>query len=129
MVQNQILELANQIDRFEIHGNYEVIYFKNPKDVEGLKKMFADCGITDVVQAKATIMSGLNVDEYMVEVNYRSSEQKNIVDDLEHAHKRMKAWSILRGWGGTQMTNAEKDFFAKQDMNVAARKMQSMSRE
>lgn len=128
MTKNQILELANQIDRFETRGNYKAIYFKKPKEVESFKKMFADCGIIDIIQAKATMMSGHQVEEYMVEVNYRYSDQKNIVDDLEYAHKRMKAWSILRGWGGTQMTNAEKEFFAKQDINIAAMKMHSMSK-
>ena len=123
MTEDQIITLSNQIDRFEDDSNFMRIYFKNPKDVESLKKSFADLGITDIVNAKAVNVTGHEIKEYMFEVNWRYSPQKKIIDDLETRHKRMKAWSILRGWGGVQMTEAEKKFFANQDVKISASKL------
>ena len=57
MTEEQILALSNQIDRFEDGGtNFMRIYFKKPKDIEGLKKSFADLGITDIVNIKTIQM-------------------------------------------------------------------------
>ena len=124
MTEDQITTLSDQIDRFEDASNFMRIYFKNPEDVESLKKSFADLGITDIVNAKAVDVTGQGIKEYMFEVNWRYSPQKKIIDDLETRHKRMKAWSILRGWGGAQMTEAEKKFFANQDAKMAALRLQ-----
>lgn len=124
MTEEQITALSSKIDRFEDHANFMRIYFKNPQDVDGLKKSFVDLGITDIMNAKTTSATGYHIDEYMLEVNWRYSPQKKIIDDLEFRHKRMKAWSVLRGWGGVQMTEAEKKFFANQDARIAAHKLQ-----
>lgn len=124
MTEEQITALSSKIDRFEDHANFMRIYFKNPQDVDGLKKSFVDLGITDIINAKTTSATGYDIDEYMLEVNWRYSPQKKIIDDLEFRHKRMKAWSVLRGWGGVQMTEAEKSFFANQDLKIAAHKLQ-----
>jgi len=124
MTEEQITALSYKIDRFEDNHNFMRIYFKNPQDVDGLKKSFVDLGITDIVKAKTISATGTQIDEYMLEVNWRYSPQKKIIDDLETRHKRMKAWSVLRGWGGVQMTEAEKKFFANQDAKIAARKLQ-----
>ena len=124
MTEEQITALSSKIDRFEDHANFMRIYFKNPEDVESLKKSFADLGITDIQNAKTTSATGYHIDEYMLEVNWRYSPQKKIIDDLDFRHKRMKAWSVLRGWGGVQMTEAEKKFFANQDAKIVAHKLQ-----
>ena len=122
--EEQITELSSQIDRFESHGNFMSIYFKSPKDVESLKKAFADLGIQDIVKAKAVSVTGTEIQEYMIEVNYNYSTQKKIIDDLIRSHNRIKAWSVLRGYGGVQMTEAEKKFFMNQDARMVSRKLQ-----
>ena len=120
MTEDQIIELSSQIDRFEDHANFMRIYFKDPKDVESLKKSLADLGITDIVNAKTISATGYHIDEYMIEVNWQYTAQKKIIDDLRYKHTRIKAWSILRGWGGTQMTDAEQKFFSAEDARIAA---------
>lgn len=123
MTEEQITALSSKIDRFEDASNFMRIYFKNPQDVDGIKKSFEDLGITDIIDT-TTSATGYHIDEYMLEVNWRYSPQKKIIDDLEFRHKRMKAWSVLRGWGGVQMTEAEKKFFANQDAKIVAHKLQ-----
>ncbi len=124
MTEEQITALSSKIDRFEAPANFMHIYFKNPQDVDGLKKSLVDLGITDIKDARTTSATGYHIDEYMFVVDWRYSPQKEIIDDLEFRHKRMKAWSILRGWGGAQMTEAEKKFFANEDAKIAALKLQ-----
>lgn len=121
MTEEQITALVSKIDGFEASGNFMRIYFKDPKDVDGLKKSFEDLGITDIINAKTIGATGYHIDKYMLEVNWIYSPQKKIIDDLEFRHKRMKAWSVLRGWGGAQMTEAEKKFFANQDAEIDAK--------
>ena len=124
MTDQQITELAAQIDHFDYnHGNYVRVYFKSPKNVDDLKQSLMKMGITDIIQAKSSIVSGGRVEEYMFELNYRYSKQKGIIDDLEQKQVRIKAWSILRGWGGIQMNAAEKAYFAKKDTELAAAKL------
>ena len=120
MTEDQIIELSSQIDRFEDQANFMRIYFKNPKDVESLKKSLVDLGITDIIKAGTTRAIATSIEEYMIEVNWQYSAQKKIIDDLRHKHTRIKAWSILRGWGGTQMTDAEQKFFSAEDARIAA---------
>ena len=124
MTEEQIVAFCYQIDRFEDTSNFMRIYFKKPKDIESLKKTFADLGITDIINTKTISVTGSRIDEYMFEVNWRYSPQKKIIDDLETRHKRIKAWSVLRGFGGIQMTEAEKKFFANQDVTIATHKPQ-----
>lgn len=124
MTEEQIIELSSQIDRFEDHANFMRIYFKNPKDVESLKKSLVDLGIKDIIKAGTVRATATSIEEYMIEVNWRYSAQKKIIDDLEYKHTRIKAWSILRGWGGTQMTDAEQKFFSAKDARIAAHRLE-----
>lgn len=124
MTEDQIIELSSQIDRFEDHANLMRIYFKNPTDVDYLKKSFADLGITDITKAQTVSATATEITEYLIEVNYQYSAQKRIIDDLRHRHTRIKAWSILRGWGGTQMTDAEQKFFSAKDARIAAHRLE-----
>jgi len=123
MTEQQITELVSQIHKFEESGNFMRIYFEHPKDVEALKKSFSDLGITEIIKVKPTKMSGSELQEYMFELGYRYSDQKKVIDDLERKHDRIKALTELWFKGGLQMTEAEKAFFAKKDMELAATKM------
>lgn len=123
MTEDQIIELSSQIDRFEDDANFMRIYFKYPKDVESLKKSLVDLGITDIIKAGTIRATATSIEEYMIEVNWQYSAQKKIIDDLRYKHTRIKAWSILRGWGGTQMTDAEQKFFSAKDARIAAHRL------
>ena len=129
MTEAQIMQFVSQIDRFDYNnGNFVRVYFKRPKDIKGLEQAFAEMGITDIVQEKSSKMSGTTTDEYMFELKYRGSSQKKIIDDLEQKNERIKAWSVLRSWGGIQMTAAERAYFAKKDTELAATKFKGISK-
>ena len=90
MTEAQIMQFVSQIDRFDYNnGNFVRVYFKRPKDIKGLEQAFAEMGITDIVQAKSSKMSGTTTDEYMFELKYRGSSQKKIIDDLEQKNERI----------------------------------------
>ena len=124
MTEDQIIELSSQIDRFEDHANLMRIYFKDPKDVESLKKSLVDLGIKDIIKAGTIRATATSIEEYMIEVNWQYSAQKKIIDDFRYKHTRIKAWSVLRGWGGTQMTDAEQKFFSAKDARIAAHRLE-----
>ncbi|MBO7645063.1 MAG: hypothetical protein J6S57_02015, partial [Alphaproteobacteria bacterium] len=73
MTEDQIIELSSQIDRFEDHANLMRIYFKDPKDVESLKKSLVDLGIKDIIKAGTIRATATSIEEYMIEVNWQYS--------------------------------------------------------
>ena len=111
----KLTEFANKIDRFENdYGNYMRIYFKRPKDIKALKKSLTELGITDVRKEWENGVLDSDI-EHVFEVNYQYSPQRKVIDDLKRRHTRLRAWRALRGSGGTQMSDAEQEFFIKED--------------
>ena len=111
----QLTEFASKIDRFENdYGNYMRIHFKRPKDITALKKSLTELGITDVRKEWENGVLDSDI-EHVFEVNYQYSPQRKVIDDLKRRHTRLRAWRELRGSGGTQMSDAEQEFFIKED--------------
>ena len=113
----KLTEFADKIDHFEDSANFKKIYFKRPKDVKTLKESLTELGITDVIREWKNGVLNSDI-EYVFEVNYQYSPQKKAIDDLEHRHSRLQAWRELRGNGGTQMSDAEKEFFINEDKRM-----------
>jgi len=125
--QQKLMKLADLIDRIEYKSNFPTIYFRcvdrgtlgfEKKDVDVLKKLFEELGIK-ISQERPIAMTGSRIDEYMFEVH---SDSNKVVEKLDFLHHRIDAWRTLRGWGGIQMTDDEKAFFAEQDLKMAALK-------
>ena len=113
----KLTEFASKIDHFEDDANFKKIYFKRPKDITALKESLTELGITDVMSEQKNGISPSDI-EYVFEVNYRYSDQRKIIDDLERRHTRLKAWNTLRGNGGAQMSDTEQKFFATKDREI-----------
>lgn len=108
----KLTEFANKIDRFENgYGNYKKIHF-NQKDITSLKETLTELGVTDIIK------EWIGEKGYSVEVNYQYSPQRKVVDDLERRYNRLGAWHELRNNGGTQMSDAEKEFFINEDKRM-----------
>jgi len=130
MTDQDVLRFADKIDHFKDDANYMNVYFepKSGDDIKSLTQSFVDLGITNIVDSKNSVVDGTRVAKIKFVLGYRYSKQEKIIDDLMVKHARIKAWEVLRNYGGTNMSVAEAAFFATKGYEVAKAKSQPKGR-
>lgn len=126
-IEEKMARLAAEIENFEHQDNFVRLDFKTGTDINKITKTLESLGITNIINKYTNGIVKSEIRPVFI-LDYQYSEQKKILDNLEHEFIRMSALQELLYHGGFKLSRAEQAYFDEAATRAAAAIMASKTK-